>query len=225
MSEKEKKPNLHQKLLAVKKQVPSISKDAKGFNYTYASPSAVLGVLNPLLNEQGILLKTEVLNVRTERVFVKKKACDIWIDDVKTHEMIDVYETLFHLDMKFTWMDTDIDDDLECLFSASGLNGYDKGLGSALTYAERYFLLKFFNIPTDDDDPDALTNKQEAEPTQSSSGKEEKEWLTEAQFKKAMKANAKGVTATLNKFSKPGFGMKKVYRAKLNSRIAELKTN
>src|SRR5690625_5193343 len=30
-----------------------------------------------------------------------------------------------------------------------------KAFGSGLTYSERYFLLKFFNAPTDDDDPDA----------------------------------------------------------------------
>ena len=34
-----------------------------------------------------------------------------------------------------------------------------KALGSALTYSERYFLLKFFNIPTDDDDPDKFEEK------------------------------------------------------------------
>src|SRR5699024_10548801 len=29
-----------------------------------------------------------------------------------------------------------------------------KAYGSALTYSEMYFFLKFFNAPTDDDDPD-----------------------------------------------------------------------
>ena len=35
------------------------------------------------------------------------------------------------------------------------MNNWDKGLGSALTYGERYFLLKFFHIATDKDDVDA----------------------------------------------------------------------
>ena len=35
-----------------------------------------------------------------------------------------------------------------------------KAHGTALTYAERYFLMKFFNIPTDEDDADAK-QKQE----------------------------------------------------------------
>ena len=35
-----------------------------------------------------------------------------------------------------------------------------KAHGTGLTYAERYFLMKFFNIPTDEDDADAK-EKQE----------------------------------------------------------------
>ncbi|MGY2126768.1 ERF family protein, partial [Nocardia gipuzkoensis] len=35
-----------------------------------------------------------------------------------------------------------------------------KAHGTALTYTERYFLMKFFNIPTDEDDADAK-QKQE----------------------------------------------------------------
>ncbi|MEM5662281.1 ERF family protein [Bacillus cereus] len=34
-----------------------------------------------------------------------------------------------------------------------------KAYGSALTYSERYFLLKFFGIPTDEDDADAKNTK------------------------------------------------------------------
>ena len=36
----------------------------------------------------------------------------------------------------------------------------EKGVGKALTYAEKYFMLKFFNIPTDKDDPDSFQKKR-----------------------------------------------------------------
>ena len=39
-------------------------------------------------------------------------------------------------------------------FEANGQNDWDKGVGSAMTYAERYFLLKYFHIATDEDDID-----------------------------------------------------------------------
>jgi len=38
----------------------------------------------------------------------------------------------------------------------------EKGVGKALTYAEKYFLLKTFNIATDKDDPDAFQEKIES---------------------------------------------------------------
>ena len=45
-------------------------------------------------------------------------------------------------------------------FAANGMNAFDKGLGSALTYAERYFLLKTLHIATDEDDVDALVKDE-----------------------------------------------------------------
>jgi len=56
--------------------------------------------------------------------------------------------------MKFTWIDCETGETDENLFGANGQNDWEKGLGSALTYAERYFLLKYFHIPTDKDDID-----------------------------------------------------------------------
>ena len=50
------------------------------------------------------------------------------------------------------------------LFGANGQNDWEKGLGSALTYAERYFLLKYFHIATDEDDIDNPDRKKDSEP-------------------------------------------------------------
>ena len=56
--------------------------------------------------------------------------------------------------MRFTWIDCETGEKDENLFGANGQNEWEKGLGSALTYAERYFLLKYFHIATDEDDID-----------------------------------------------------------------------
>jgi len=158
--------SIYKKLLAVKKAVPYLQKDkpkGNGLQYSYVTPGAVLSAVNPLLNEHGLFLKTEVVRCTTTRIFAKKKYIDVYNMGQKESVMIDVHETLFDLDLKFTFVDTDSDDQAEFLFSASGVNGDEKGLGSALTYAERYFLLKTFNIPTDDDDPDAFQTKHMSE--------------------------------------------------------------
>ena len=44
------------------------------------------------------------------------------------------------------------------------MNAWDKGLGSALTYAERYYLMKTFHIATDEDDVDALVKEEAIKP-------------------------------------------------------------
>ena len=64
--------------------------------------------------------------------------------------------------MQFTWVDCETGEKDVNLFGANGQNDWDKGVGSALTYAERYFLLKYFNIATDEDDIDNDQRKTSA---------------------------------------------------------------
>ena len=68
-------------------------------------------------------------------------------------------EMLYKVWQKFTWIDTDTGDKDENEFFSAGQNDWEKGLGSALTYAERYFLLKYFHIATDEDDIDNSERK------------------------------------------------------------------
>jgi hypothetical protein len=162
--------NIYQKLLEVKKKVPYIKYNAQSFGYSYANPSAVLGKINPILNEIGLFLKTEVIDVKATRCLVKTKPdkAKTTKDNTSTLEkgekhFIDVYETLYDLNMRYTWVDTETGETDVNLFFASGMNGDEKGVGSAMTYAERYFLLKTFNIPTDSDDPDSFVSRHESE--------------------------------------------------------------
>lgn len=138
--------NLYKKLLEVKKKVPYLKKDKKGYNYTYVTPSKVLAEINPILNDSGILLVTKVIDSKSYEITTGKgeKAKSEWKYD---------------LQLIFCWVDVDDNEIIEVPWQASGVNGEDKGLGSALTYAERYFMLKQFNIPTDEDDPDSFQDK------------------------------------------------------------------
>lgn len=188
--------NIYKKLLIVKKAVPYLQKDkakGNGLQYSYVTPGAVLSTINPLLNDNGLFLKSEVLKCTTSRIFAKKKYIDVYNMGQKESVLIDVHETLFDLDLKFTFVDTEDGELAEFSFSASGVNGDEKGLGSALTYAERYFLLKTFNIPTDDDDPDAFQNKHMSE--------EDKKTANDAKAKESNEKAAKEIekrTAEIN---------------------------
>lgn len=138
--------NIYRKLLDVKKKVPYIQKDKKGYNYTYSTPSQVFCIVNPLLNEAGLLLITNVIDVNSYEIRTGKG------EKEKT-------EWKYDLTFIFDWVDTEDGEKVSVPWRASGVNGEDKGLGSALTYAERYFILKQFNIATDNDDPDSFQEK------------------------------------------------------------------
>lgn len=146
----EKPKNLFQKLLEVKRRIPYLKKDAKGYGYTYTSGSTVLYHINQGLNEVGVLLKSEVIDIQKEQIEVETR------NGVKK-------EWLYTLEMIMTWINVDNPDEKDIIkWAATGCNGEEKGFGSALTYAERYFMLKFFNIPTDELDPDNFLSKQES---------------------------------------------------------------
>jgi len=148
--------NIYKKLLEIQKEVKGLSKDKKSHNFEYVTGNKLLSFIKPLMDKQGLILKQEVLSIDNER------------QDYKT-KYGEKSEILSKVMMRFTWIDCETGEKDENLFGANGQNDWEKGLGSALTYAERYFLLKFFHIATDEDDidnPDRQTKKPiEAKPT------------------------------------------------------------
>ena len=137
----EKKMNLFQKLLEIQKVVVGLGKDSKSFGYQYVSGSKVLEHIKPMMNDLGIILKQEVLDIENTRQDYTTKSGS-------------KSEILTKAIMRFTWVDCETGEKDENMFAANGQNDWEKGLGSALTYAERYFLLKYFHISTDEDDID-----------------------------------------------------------------------
>lgn len=228
-TEEVKPKNLYQKLLEVKKRIPYLHKNADGFNFKYADPIVVLTTINPILNEFGILLKSEVVNSSAERVFTKKKYLDLYGPQGKEKVLVDIHETLFHLEFRFTWIDVETGEKDVNLWRASGMNGDEQGAGSACTYAERYFILKYFNIPTGDDDPDALSNKKKPEttskldakpsdsnPTENNQQEDPRPWMTEKALNDCKARIKKGEADVYLKADK-AFRMKKQYRDELRN--------
>lgn len=138
---------VYRKILELQKTVRALLPNANGGgdrnSYRFVSGSKLLGYLRPKMDQLGIILKQEIVE--------------------ESHERIDYATAYGHksemftaLKMRFTWIDVDTGERDENEFIAFGQNGWDKGLGSALTYGERYFLLKFFHIATDEDDVDEL---------------------------------------------------------------------
>jgi hypothetical protein len=147
--------SIYKKLLEIQKQVRGLGKDKKSgqgsFGYEYVTGAKILEMIKPIMNEQGLILKQEVLNLENS------------IETYKTNKG-EKTEVLSKASLLFTWVDVETGEKDENKFAANGMNGFDKGLGSALTYAERYFLLKYFHIPTDEDDIDNPESKVSTTP-------------------------------------------------------------
>jgi len=153
MKTNEEKPNIYQKLLVIQKSIGGLAKDKNTksqYNpngYAYVTGSKVLENIKPLMNELGLILKQEVVSAENTRQDYTTK------NGTKS-------EVLTKVMMKFTWVDCETGEKDENMFGANGQNDWEKGFGSALTYAERYFLLKYFHIATDEDDIDNPDRKK-----------------------------------------------------------------
>ena len=139
---------IYKKLLALQQAVVGLTKDKKGNSYDYVSGDKILGIVRPQMDKLGLLLTVDVLRAEYARQDYQTK------NGAKS-------EMFCTLELKFTWIDTDSGETLSNQWASSGMNGFDKSLGSALTYGERYFLLKFLHIATDKDDVDAPKSAEE----------------------------------------------------------------
>ncbi len=150
--------NLYQKLVEIRKCVPYLQKENQGEQYKYVSSSQVLGNVKAKLDELGVLL---IPAVKGHSVTVS--SIEFFNEKGQVSKRTNTYFT--ELDMFMVWINAEKPDEkIECLWYGQGIDiAGEKGVGKALTYAEKYFMLKFFNIPTDKDDPDAFQKRMDDE--------------------------------------------------------------
>ncbi|MDP4087432.1 MAG: ERF family protein [Bacillota bacterium] len=138
--------NIYQKLVEVRKSVPYLQKESEGYEYKYVGSSQVLGAVRAKMDELGLMLLVEVVghNLIQGQSDKGKK------------------QFMTELDLVFTWVNTEKPEEtIKTTWYGQGVDNSEKGVGKALTYAEKYFLLKTFNIATDKDDPDSFQEKAE----------------------------------------------------------------
>ncbi|WP_432724647.1 ERF family protein [Staphylococcus equorum] len=142
--------NLYQKIADVKANIDGFTKDKKSYNYSYVSGSQVLHRIREKMLEHNLLLFPYTANEMCEQIEVTRF-------NKKANKEVTTTEFLVKLKMIYTWINADNPQEKQIVdFWATGQQDDPaKAYGTALTYAERYFLMKFFNIPTDEDDADA----------------------------------------------------------------------
>ena len=193
----EEKLNIYQKLHKIQAQIMGLGKDKQAQTYRYVTGDKVLENIKPLMNELGLLLKQEVLSIENTR------------QDYATRSNPNKSEINSKVMMRFTWVDVETGDKDENLFGANGQNDWDKGVGSALTYAERYFLLKYFHIATDEDDIDNPNRKQDevtkpttTTPNKSTTSTSSKPTISDlSKVKVALQKDREGTLKMLDKYN------------------------
>jgi hypothetical protein len=146
--------NIYQKLIEVRKEVPYIQKADKGSQYQYTGSSRVLASLKKKMDELGLLLVPAITKPTLHESTVEYEETDQ--NGKKKPKRTTTYFT--ELEMTMTWINADEPkEQITVPWYGQGVDiAGEKGVGKALTYAEKYFMLKFFNIATDKDDPDSF---------------------------------------------------------------------
>ena len=156
-SEEKVKKNLSQKLFEIKEEISIMKKNQEGHGYTFVDEESLLLKINNKMRE---------LNLRLIPNFVPgtMKLDTINYKNAKGQDKTDI---LVSCEMKYTWSDIEtgekeINDWIMVGQQADG----SQAMGSGLTYSNRYFLLKYFNVATSQDDPDAIRSKMAKEEEQ-----------------------------------------------------------
>lgn len=136
--------SIDRKMLELQKSVRALDKDSenKHFNYRFVSGSKLLGVVRPKMDDLGLTLTQTIIPDSIEKTG----------------------NSIFML-LRFVWHDAYTGQTREDLWPAFGTNNsLDKAIGCAMTYAERYYIMKQLHIATDEDDVDGMEPVQPQQP-------------------------------------------------------------
>lgn len=154
MSKDETKLNLFEKLAKIRKSVGALQKNKSGYGYKYTTEDEILVRVTAGMDKYGVSL-VPMIKPGTGKVvpyqYVDKKGKD-------------AYEIIVSADMIFRWVnDENPQEFLDVDWMLVGQqNDAAQAMGAGLTYTNRYFLLKYFQIATVEDDPDKWRSKKQS---------------------------------------------------------------
>lgn len=149
--------NIYQKLAQVRKSIPVLYKKySDSLKAKVMSSEDLLQEINEHINNAGLFLITEQIEEPVVIRYTEDK--EKWDNYAK--KQISYKSTTYEasVKLKYTWINIDNPEEkLSLNWFCTAINQQGdpaKSIGAALTYSEKYFLLKFFNIETSKDDPD-----------------------------------------------------------------------
>ena len=146
----QKDMSLDEKIMELKKLVSIMQKDAEGHGYNYVKEETILLAINDRMIELGIKLTPKFVPGTFYSEIVNYQ-------NAKGQQKTDI---LVRSEMQFVWKDIYSKEEEIVDWGLVGQQADgSQALGSGLTYANRYFLLKYFNIATSEDDPDKIRSE------------------------------------------------------------------
>ena len=152
--------NLIQKLAKIRSISDVVSRDKKGYNYTYTDITTILANITAGMKKYGVSLVPSIVPNTTE--IAQNVVTNTKFDKTgKTYDQ-KTTEMLVKAEMMFKWInDENPSETLEVPWFVTGSQSDpSQAFGSGLTYCTRYFLLNFFQIAQSDSDVDAYRSKQ-----------------------------------------------------------------
>lgn len=154
--------NLIQKLAKIRAISDVVSKEKRGYNYSYADITTILANITAGMKKYGVSLIPSIVPGTSE--VIQNVVVNTKFD--KTGKAYDntVTEMLVKADMIFEWVnDEDPNDTIKVPWVVTGSQADpSQAFGSGLTYCTRYFLCNYFQIAQSDSDVDTYRSKQKA---------------------------------------------------------------
>lgn len=151
--------NIYQKMAAITAELRTVAKNltvetGNGNRYKAVSERDVIDAIKPLESKYGIY------SYPRDRVVIESQT----LESENTYNGNVTKKTTFFARIQTTYRFVNVDDPseyIETITFAEGIDPQDKGSGKAMTYGDKYALMKAYKISTGDD-PDQQASTEES---------------------------------------------------------------
>lgn len=160
--------NIYQRMLAITADMQTVAKNllvpAGGGKYRAVSETDVLNAVKPLEIRHGVYsYPVERRTISVDVLETEERRKDY---DTKQYEVIKKTQFVYRIETRYRFVNVDFPDEyIDVVSYGDGIDSADKAPGKAMTYSDKYALLKAYKIQTGDDpDQDASPDYKNAKP-------------------------------------------------------------
>lgn len=160
--------NIYQRMLAITADMQTVAKNllvpAGGGKYRAVSETDVLNAVKPLEIRHGVYsYPVERRTISVDVLETDERRKDY---DTKQYEVIKKTQFVYRIETRYRFVNVDFPDEyIDVVSYGDGIDSADKAPGKAMTYSDKYALLKAYKIQTGDDpDQDASPDYKNAKP-------------------------------------------------------------